>query len=165
MSKKLTRIVDKDDNEIIDINSLPLNQYCNSKIKVYSCNYVNNASIETIYNNNETFTFNGNAYASKNITLPKNISNYKVLLINVGEPYGNATYYEQMLIPADLLISGNIFRKFIFLAGIQSYMQIKYNSANSIEIWLEHTSAISGSRTIKVNIVSLNNYSQQQTTN
>lgn len=121
----------------------------------YAQSYINSKldnSITTIINSSYSFSFSGNVYATKTITLPKNISNYKYLYFLIGDGY-----YDGFFIPANLLVSGNSFRKRILMGTIQSYMEIKYNSANSVFIQLEHTAAISGSKNISIKIYSIIN--------
>jgi len=136
------------------------NEYSTSTGLGYSANYSNNLynnSIEKILDDTYSFGFNGNNYATKIITLPNNISEYNFLYFLIGDEYGSGFFYDEYIIPANVLISGNSFRKRVFFASIQAYMEIKYNDVNKVFIQLEHNSAISGNKNVNIKVYSVVN--------
>ena len=112
---------------------------------VDSCNYINNNTVKYAILSeqaNYTYNFNGQTHAFQNITLTNNIADNKTITVHFVE----TGLGDNMEMDAIMLNSGLWFRKRILLAGIQSYVRIKKIDNTTLEVYLEHTGTIAGTK-------------------
>lgn len=96
-----------------------------------------------------SFDFNGNVYAEKTIDIYGTLTDYSSFKVYI-EDNG---YVKIMDIDTALLNLPRTFRERIFTQGIQSYCAITKIDSNKINVHLEHTSAVTGSKTINIKII------------
>lgn len=131
-----------ENNQIVKINSSEIYDIGNN-------NLLNNIlSTKYLFDEIISFDFNNLIYSKKNISLTDNLNNYDFIYIAIIQNNYGSNY----IIDIKSLMENYYMRNFIFTEKIHSYFQTRKVTNNSIEIYLENKTAISGSLNVLVRI-------------
>ena len=114
-------------------------------------------NIVELASGSQDITLDNEAYGYINVSLSEKISNFKYIVVSFGDSHGSEKYTTTIsMFGADLDNSSYRFREPIFLSKFQAYGRIRRTGDSSIEIWLEHTSALTGTYPIHYRVYGFN---------